>query len=129
MTERERLIELIKDSGELERVGMLYNDIGFRSEQLADHLLASGVIVPPCKVGDMVYYFNKNPLNLMVRKNTIYEAMVVRIVNTRLGIYLVIQICNELGCTEIPNINEFGKNVFLTREEAEKALKEEQNHD
>lgn len=129
MTERERLIELIKDSGELERGGLLYNDIGFRSEQLADYLLENGVIVSPCKVGDTVYYFNKNPLNLMIRENTIYEAMVVRIVNTRLGTYLVIQICNELGCTEIPNINEFGKNVFLTREEAEKALREEQNHD
>ena len=122
MTERERLIELLNEWRNKE------ND-GVRAKSIADYLLTNGVIVPPCKVGYKVYYFNKNPLGLMVRKNTIYEAVVVRIVNTRLGTYLVIQICNELGCTEIPNINEFGKNVFLTREEAEQALKEEQNHE
>ena len=38
---RDRLIELLGD--------YLY------SEQIADHLLKNGVIVPPCKVGDVVY--------------------------------------------------------------------------
>ncbi len=40
MTDRDRLIELLQD--------YLY------SEQIADHLLANGVIVPPCEVGDKV---------------------------------------------------------------------------
>lgn len=89
---------------------------------IADYLIDNGVIVPPCKVGDIVYYVSENPLNLSVQANTIYEADVVRIVTTHLGTSLVIQIRNEYGCTEIPDVNKWGKTVFLTREEAEKAL-------
>lgn len=43
MTEKERLIELLADAG------LCHYDT------IADHLLANGVIVPPCKVGDTVY--------------------------------------------------------------------------
>lgn len=106
---RDRLIELIHDS-----------DLSLDSVRLADHLIANGVICPPCKVGDKVYYMSKNPINLSVLPYTIYEADIVRIVTTKFGTSLVIQIHNEYGCTEIPNINDFGKTVFLTREEAEK---------
>lgn len=112
---KERLVELIDRC-------TIDNDMP-SSERLADYLLANGVIVPPCKVGDIVYYFSENPLNLSVQTNTIYEAKVVRIVTTNLGTTLVIQIHNDYGCTEIPDINDFGKTVFLTREEAERALK------
>ena len=89
----------------------------------ADHLLANGVIVPPCKVGDTVYYFSHRPFNLSVKANTIYEAKAIRIVTTSLGTQIVIQIRNEYGCTEVPDVRDFGKTVFLTREEAEAALK------
>ena len=78
----------------------------------------------PCKVGDTVYYFSHRPFNLSVQANTIYEAKVVRIVTTSMGIQLIIQIHNEYGCTEIPDVRDFGKTVFLTREEAESALAE-----
>ena len=89
----------------------------------ADYLLANGVIVPPCKVGETVYYVSENPMSLSVDANTIYEAHVSRIVTTAYGTTLVIQIHNAYGCTEIPDVNEWGKTVFLTREEAEQALK------
>ena len=46
---RDRLIELIDECRCIEGVGMEL------VEKQADHLLAAGVIVPPCKVGDMVY--------------------------------------------------------------------------
>lgn len=78
----------------------------------------------PCKVGDVVYYFSHRPFNLSILPNTIYEANVVRIVTTRLGTSIVIQIRNEYGCTEVPEASSFGKTVFLTREEAEAKLKE-----
>ena len=78
----------------------------------------------PCKVGDTVYYFSHRPFNLSVQANTIYEAKVVRIVTTSMGTQLVIQIHNEYGCTEVPDVRDFGKTVFLTREEAESALAE-----
>lgn len=45
MTDRDRLIELIS------RVQYL----GGLEEKVADYLLANGVIVPPCKVGDTVW--------------------------------------------------------------------------
>ena len=41
---RDRLIDLLHDS-----------DLSLDSVRLADHLLANGVIVPPCKVGDKLY--------------------------------------------------------------------------
>lgn len=44
---RDRLIELIQNS-----VGGCARHW---AEIIADHLLAEGVIVPPCKVGDTVY--------------------------------------------------------------------------
>ena len=94
---------------------------------LADYLIKNGVIVPPCKVGDKVYYVSKNPLNLSVLPNIIYDAEVVRIVTTRLGTSLVIQIHNDYGCTEIPDIKDWGQTVFLTREEAEQSLNNVEN--
>ena len=54
---RDRLVELIKETHCVD-VWDDYND-DFKKpdpiEKLADHLIANGVIVPPCKVGDTVY--------------------------------------------------------------------------
>ena len=106
---RERLIELLKNWG-------TENTDSFPFESVADHLLESGV-VPPCKVGDKVYYITDNPISLSVQANTLYEGRVVRIVTTHLGTSIVIQIHNEYGCTEIPDVNEWGKTVFSSVEE------------
>ena len=93
-------------------------------EQKADHLLDNGVIVPPVKVGETVYYVSNSPMSLSVEANTVYEAHITRIVTTQYGTTLVIQIHNSYGCTEIPDIDEWGKTVFPTREEAEAKLQE-----
>ena len=45
MTDRDRLIELIHDS-----------DLSLDSVRLADHLLANGIIVPPCYIGQEIWY-------------------------------------------------------------------------
>lgn len=50
MTDRDRLIELLKDAPSLD---VLYGQ-DEEWESAAYHLLANGVIVPPCKVGDKV---------------------------------------------------------------------------
>ena len=129
MTEREILVELIADArngyydyaDELHEKGMSVPESS--EEYIADYLIANGVVVMPCKVGDVVYYFSHRPFNLCLQSNTIYEAKVVRIVITSLGTQAVIQIRNEYGCTEVPDIRDFGKTVFLTREDAERALK------
>lgn len=105
-----------------DRLIELFNNAPAGSD-IPDYLLANGVVVPPCKVGDKVYYVSDSPINLSVQANTIYEAHISRMVTTEYGTTLVIQIHNSYGCTEIPDINDFGKTVFLSREEAEKALK------
>lgn len=48
MTQRDRLSDLI-----YEILGVGYTEI---AEHTADYLLANGVIVPPCKVGDTAYW-------------------------------------------------------------------------
>lgn len=58
---KERLVELIEKAKVLRSLDILSGDpdvivdMPKGDEYLADYLLANGVIVPPCKVGDMVY--------------------------------------------------------------------------
>ena len=128
MTDRDRLIELV-DKAKEEYV----NDVTDHTETdyIVETLLNRGVIVPPCKVGDTVYYINRS-YHIELKKDTIYEAKVVRIVTTSLGTSLVIQIRGEWGCIqqsnidciETPDVKDFYRTVFLTKEEAEKKLKE-----
>ena len=81
------------------------------------------MILPPCKVGDTVWYLNRYYCVSMC-KDTVYEAKVVRVyVEKENKLCLSIQIKNEYGTTEFPHITEIGKTVFLTKEEAEQALR------
>lgn len=66
------------------------------------------VVVLPCKVGDAVYFSTHN--------RTICSHTIRRFERNKNGDYM----CSSLL---IP-IDEFGKTVFLTREEAERALQE-----
>ena len=88
------------------------------SAEIADHLLANGVIVPPCKVGDSVYYFSTLGVLPFINKAKIKEISI--------GV-------KTIKCFFDKNkyfaINEFGKTVFLTKEEAEKALSERRAND
>lgn len=98
---RERLIELIESAR--------YWGIG-TSAEIADRLLAEGVIVPPCKVGQTVYYiggfYGYEKIHAKKVKSIWFdnEGMIV----TVSGMYMDFNIPeNEL---------------YFTREEAEKAL-------
>lgn len=104
MTQRERLIELLKSEK------CPYNSGLFTDDDVADYLLANGVIVAPCKVGDMVFCIRKNPYakGLYVKENTAYR----------------VSFCVD-GYISIFSTKEdvLGKTVFLTHEEAEAALR------
>ena len=114
MTERERLIELIEqcschysppctgECGECHNVEMYDRNI----EHIADHLLANGVIVPPCKVGSTIYM-------LVTKRPRVYCEPYTMIQKSKV----------TFGNLERV-IRDFGKTVFLTREEAENALEE-----
>ena len=123
---REKLIELIGDIPFTDEYSN-YNSFEW-AEHFADHLLANGVIVPPVKVGDTVYM----PWEWNGTKGVgILE--VIRIVDdnfTKSSPYVNTNFFTDdedywvaYNCGRFA-FNDFGKTVFLTREEAEKALKE-----
>lgn len=81
------------------------------NEITADHLIENGVIVPPCKVGDVVYLIGEFTHQIVCSR-------VTAIIYDDGGIWLAL---NGFLCMSINQ--SLGKTVFLTREEAEKALK------
>ena len=87
---------------------------------LADHLIASGVIVPPCKIGDKIYM-------VVTRKTVRFDFCKggMRRVNNKHS-FIKQSYLTKLNFFKV--IEDFGKTVFLTREDAEKALKEMQNN-
>ena len=122
MTERERLIELIREAVKNHEI-TVENYVIPTSDYIADYLLKNGVIALPCKVGDIMYYIGKST-DLSALHNTIYKSDVVKIIHKEEGISIVLRFYNGPYCfAEITEINDFGKRIFLTKEEAEKALK------
>jgi hypothetical protein len=96
---RERLIELIRHSSRyIEEDNSLI-------ETIADHLLANGVIVLPCKVGNVVYT-NINGTSL----HNSFRVESVDLLGFSNGLYSW-------------TWHQLGKSVFLTLEEAEAKLK------
>jgi hypothetical protein len=132
---RDRLIELLQDNS--------YLDVLDDEHWLlaAEQLLAEGVIVPPCKVGDTLwkiedvwhlddratwkYHYEKEILEFMVRSISIscnskgVWTKKIRICEVKNG-----KTINYQRNIEFDGI---GKSVFLTREEAEKALERSEN--
>ena len=110
--------------------------------KIADHLVAEGVIVPPCKVGDTVYAVGDKGGHQIkecrvshfgFENQECFEVFVYFDCDLHCdGCYFNAysqSYCGEWDCdntfghSSIP-ISEFGKTVFLTKEEAENALKE-----
>ena len=127
MTQREKLIELIEET-ENKYIECIRNSVEPRidfGEFFADRLLAEGVIVPPCKVGDTVYAVSLNTETNIV---SVHRGYIGSFSIRSEGNYLFV--CHE-GFDDEPyfknicgKFEDFGKTVFLTREEAEKALAE-----
>ena len=113
MTDREKLIELI-DKAVDEDEFMYPADV--QTTFIADYLLANGVIVPPCKVGDKVYLVG-------VFTGQIIETKVIGIAYNESGIYLLLENFTVTSVAE-----QLGKTVFLTKEGAEEKLKELNNN-
>lgn len=114
MTERERLISLINA---VTRYSELRLGVPITSEYLADYLLENGIIVPPCKISDKVYIIS------LYNKIEEYEICSVRCgvdLKSRKFLY------EAMKRDEIINFFDtvIGEEIFFTKEEAEKALKE-----
>lgn len=146
MTDRNKLIELLKQANTLyldylesiDQKGLI--DTEGRAEYIADYLIANGVIVPPCKVGDIVYAVgDKDGHQIKECRVSCFDFESAEHFVAEVyfdcdcdcdGCYFNAfsqSYCGEWGCDNayghscIP-ISDFGKTVFLTREEAEKAL-------
>ncbi len=82
----------------------------------ADHLIKKGVIVPPCMVGDVLYEIDLPEYGIITCKATkvLYDSGEI-VVNVIDG--------HGKGSEYYFEFDDFGKTVFLSREEAEEALK------
>ena len=105
MTERERLAEMIRSAM---RWGWT------EPSEIAERLIEDGgIIAPPCKVGDRLFYIDKYT-------GTVKDDCVKYITVTRNDIRPILKYQN----TNFWKMYSWGKTVFLTREEAEAALAE-----
>lgn len=104
---KERLVELIGNAPiGVNGITLLDKHEPKVIEEVADYLLANGVIVPPCEVGSKVYWQNMG--------GKITEATVIKLLQARV----------DNGFEYDIPFEEIGKTIFLTREEAEKALED-----
>ena len=117
MSERERLVELLKqnchckdeDCSNCSRNGICF------THREADYLLENGVIVPPVKVGQTVYYIGGIYNGIRPIRSGTIEGIVI----TPKGV-------SELwinGGNGIYYLRTTKENFYFTKEEAEQALK------
>ncbi len=107
---RDRLIEIIADE-----LGSI-NCAKLWAADIADRLLANGTIVPPCNIGDILYY----PV-FATNRVLLYKVISIKL-NSK-GLYVVCE--NHLSKSQMTHrAAQIGKTIFLTEREAEKALAE-----
>lgn len=120
---RDRLIELIDGFGD----DIAFCDIcdrpeedceACKNEQLAEYLIENGAIIPPCKVGDTLYDISEFVNGCSYPEIYEYTCEYITIFKDKDG-----ETVFEIDAINF-HFNDFGKTVFLTREDAEKALRE-----
>lgn len=114
---RKRLIELLNAALDSAATS------GVMVDNIADYLLDNGVILPPVRVGQTVWYLNTR-WSMYMKRNAIYEAKINRVyISENNTLILSVLIKNEHGTTEHSGVKDIGKTVFLTYDEAEATLK------
>jgi hypothetical protein len=124
MTERERLVELLCNIPPM-NINIGGRRIGkhrYTMSHIADHLLANGVIVPPCKVGDTLYDLTTVDAEKELNVNEIFCGTAQGFSFDGKTIWISASYTN--GLFYYHRSNEIGETVFLSRELAEKALAE-----
>ena len=118
MNERERLIELLLESEPIKDRDLDDNWYDGEISDIAEYLLENGVIVPPVKVGAVIYYVeleinaDKTGLEPKIHRTTVTDISI----SNNYTMY-------STSCRKTFPDSLFGIMVFLTKEEAEKALK------
>ena len=119
MSDRERLIDLIREAKKHTKNA---NSDLERNMIFAEYLLKHGVIVPPCKVGDMVWWDTAIDDENCEEKPDILLGKIASFSVQEEGLWAFCRYVNGLTFWHL--VSDIGKTVFLTREEAERALKE-----
>lgn len=106
MTDRDRLVELLKDT-----LHEWECDVSIKTvTEIAEHLISNGVIVLPCKVDDIVYYITG------IGHNLIKSAKIKEIIIDENGI-------KDLYVAGDGHNFENSLDIFyLSKEQAEQAL-------
>lgn len=98
---RDRLIKILHEMPKEMMIG-----------EAADYLLANGVVALPCKVGTEVYlsdYIDKH-----------HRLKEYKFIGNKIAVVIE---CWEFQGTCTRWLDDFGKTIFLTKEEAERELK------
>jgi hypothetical protein len=111
--QRERLVDLIKQGEKAfadKYEGKVMSHIDELYEFITDYLLANGVIVPPCDIGQTVY----------TRYGYSFKIQRIEILEDKKILFR----CGNDGTDDYMAFYDFeiGTDVFLTKEEAEQAL-------
>ena len=132
--DRKRLIELIVNAPKMPILinGIASGKVYQTAEHIADYLLANGVIVPPCKVGDMIYYILDGTINKAKveeryfndSKHGYYSSSWIIHAYDRKNKVEISFSPKDMSDTLLINGELVDITVFLSREEAEKTLKE-----
>lgn len=104
---RERLIRILDNSPMLDTIDATYSEA-------ADYLISKGVVLLPCKVGDKVYC-------VLEDFDVVMEGFVRQFLVTE-EIFVDCVIRGYFN--QVFHVSNFGKTVFLTRQEAEAKLKD-----
>lgn len=119
MTDRERMIDIVNNS-----LARNIDKSCNLAKNIVDDLINEGIIQLPCKVGTYVYFITDvNGHCFTIRFGRVYEISIVSNNNLFLSVAEYDKSDNIIDEWNIPKC-QWGKTVFLTREEAEKALEE-----
>ena len=110
MPDRDRLIELINQK---------VDSVFFKTEELADHLLANGVIVPMCYIGQPIWYVCEHVYSGTVEIEEGKISMIQQKTDKSWKFRITV---NSSVWDFTPD--KIGTRYFLTKEEAEAKLKE-----
>ncbi len=116
---RNRLIELLLQSEPIKVRDFDDDWLDGEIEDIADYLIANGVIVPPCKLGDTVYEVSLNTKEVKKAKVCGFE------ISTGNEVSLVYYLDGNMRITSeslFKKANFTGKKLCLNEKEAEQAL-------
>lgn len=111
---RKKLVELLENAKQ-ENINLL----NFESEIIADYLLQNGVVVLPCDYGDTVWFI-KSAFSAMTKPIAAIITSIRWITREHTIAYTTITLYNDIERRFTSD--DIGAKVFLTKEEAEKAL-------